>query len=239
MNTFVTGRRLARELGEWRSNAPAYRSLAERIRVLLMDGRLSSGAKLPAERELSQALDLSRTTVAAAYSKLREDGFLDSVRGSGSTLRLPGLERGEHGLHPGLTLDFTKATTPAYPGLQAAYASALSELPRYLSHDGFDMVGLPDLREAIAQSFCDRGLPTSADQIMVTVGAQHALNLVARTLYSPANASSWNSPRIRTPWTRLRPWALAYWLFPCGRSPAGICNRHSCKSAAPLRAWPT
>ena len=185
MNTFVTGRRLARELGEWRSNAPAYRSLAERIRVLLMDGRLSSGAKLPAERELSQALDLSRTTVAAAYSKLREDGFLDSVRGSGSTLRLPGLERGEHGLHPGLTLDFTKATTPAYPGLQAAYASALSELPRYLSHDGFDMVGLPDLREAIAQSFCDRGLPTSADQIMVTVGAQHALNLVARTLYSP------------------------------------------------------
>ncbi|MDD0858079.1 winged helix-turn-helix domain-containing protein [Arthrobacter alpinus] len=131
MNTFVTGRRLARELGEWRSNAPAYRSLAERIRVLLMDGRLSSGAKLPAERELSQALDLSRTTVAAAYSKLREDGFLDSVRGSGSTLRLPGMERGEHGLHPGLTLDFTKATTPAYPGLQAAYASALSELPRY------------------------------------------------------------------------------------------------------------
>ncbi|MBP2414647.1 DNA-binding transcriptional MocR family regulator [Arthrobacter stackebrandtii] len=185
MNTFVTGRRLARELGEWRSNGPAYKALAERIRVLLLDGRLASGARLPAERELSQALELSRTTVAAAYSKLRDDGFLDSVRGSGSTLRLPGRERGEHALHPGLPLDFTKATAPAYPGLHAAYAAAVEELPAYLSHDGFDLVGLPDLREAIAQHYRDRGLPTSADQVMVTVGAQHALNLVTRTLYSP------------------------------------------------------
>ncbi len=185
MNTFVTGRRLARELGEWRSSGPAYKALAERIRVLLLDGRLASGAKLPAERELSQALELSRTTVAAAYSKLRDDGFLDSVRGSGSTLRLPGRERGEHALHPGLPLDFTKATAPAYPGLHAAYSAAVEELPGYLSNDGFDLVGLPDLREAIAQHYRDRGLPTSADQVMVTVGAQHALNLVTRTLYSP------------------------------------------------------
>lgn len=185
MNTFVTGRRLARELGEWRSNAPAYQSLAGRIRVLLMDGRLASGAKLPAERELSHALELSRTTVAAAYAKLRDDGFLESVRGSGSTLRLPGRERGEHALHSGLSFDFTKATAPAYPGLQAAYAGALEELPNYLTHDGFDLLGLPDLREAIAHSYRDRGLPTTAEQIMVTIGAQHALNLVTRTLYSP------------------------------------------------------
>ncbi|MGA7203614.1 MAG: PLP-dependent aminotransferase family protein [Specibacter sp.] len=185
MNTFVTGRRLARELGEWRSAGPAYRALADRIRVLLMDGRLSSGARLPAERELSNALDLSRTTVAAAYSKLRDDGYLASVRGSGSTLILPGRERGEHAVHQGLSLDFTKATAPAYPGLAAAYAAAAEEIPAYLGRDGFDMVGLPDLREAIAQDYRDRGLPTSADQVMVTIGAQHALNLVTRTLYSP------------------------------------------------------
>lgn len=185
MNTFVTGRRLARELGEWRSMGPAYRALADRIRVLLMDGRLSSGTRLPAERELSNALELSRTTVAAAYSKLRDDGYLASVRGSGSTLLLPGRERGEHTLHNGLPLDFTKATAPAYPGLAAAYLTAAQEMPGYLTHDGFDMLGLPDLREAIAQSYRDRGLPTSAEQIMVTVGAQHALNLVTRTLYSP------------------------------------------------------
>jgi DNA-binding transcriptional MocR family regulator len=185
MNTLVTGRRLARELGEWRSTGPAYRALADRIRVLLMDGRLASGTRIPAERELSGALGLSRTPVAAAYSKLRDDGYLASVRGSGSTLVLPGLERGDHAPGSGLPLDFTKAVTLAYPGVAAAYAAAIEQLPAYLAHDGFDMVGMPDLREAIAQSYRNRGLPTSAEQIMVTTGAQHALNLVTRSLYSP------------------------------------------------------
>jgi DNA-binding transcriptional MocR family regulator len=185
MNTLVTGRRLARELGEWRSTGPAYRALADRIRVLLMDGRLASGTRIPAEREHSGALGLSRTTVAAAYSKLRDDGYLASVRGSGSTLVLPGLERGDHAPGSGLPLDFTKAVTLAYPGVAAAYAAAIEQLPAYLAHDGFDMVGMPDLREAIAQSYRNRGLSTSAEQIMVTTGAQHALNLVTRSLYSP------------------------------------------------------
>lgn len=175
---------MARELGEWRGTGPAYRCLAERIRVLLMDGRLASGSRLPAERELSQALDLSRTTVAAAYAKLRSDGFLESVRGSGSSLQLPGRDRGLHRVHNGLALDFTKSTAPAYPGLSAAYAAAVDKLPAHLGHDGFDMLGLPELREAIAQNFSDRGLPTSPDQIMVTIGAQHALHLVTRTVFS-------------------------------------------------------
>ncbi|MCQ9165806.1 MULTISPECIES: PLP-dependent aminotransferase family protein [unclassified Arthrobacter] len=184
MNSLVTGRRLARELGEWRSSGPAYRALADRIRVLLLDGRLSSGTRLPAERELSGALELSRTTVAAAYSKLRDDGYLASVRGSGSIVILPGRERGEHTGGNGLPLDFTKAITSAYPGLAAAYSDAVEVLPGYLGHDGFDMVGLPDLREAIAQHYRDRGLPTSAGEIMVTTGAQHALNLVTVSLHS-------------------------------------------------------
>lgn len=185
MNGLVSGRRLARELGEWRQSGPAYRALAERIRVLLLDGRLSSGARLPAERELSQALNLSRTTVAAAYSNLRDGGFLASVRGSGSTLTLPGRERGEHAVHNGLLLDFSKATAPAYPGLAEVFSTVAEEMPHYLGLDGFDMLGLPQLREEIAEYYNDRGAPTSPDQIMVTVGAQHALNLVTRTLYSP------------------------------------------------------
>jgi DNA-binding transcriptional MocR family regulator len=84
-----------------------------------------------------------------------------------------------------MPLDFSKATAHAYPGLAAAFTAAAREMPAYLAHDGFDLVGLPDLREGIAQTYRDRGLPTSADNIMVTIGAQHALNLVARTLYSP------------------------------------------------------
>lgn len=184
MNTLVTGRKLSREMGEWRKQGPVYLALADRIRLLLLDGRLASGTRLPAERELSQALEISRTTVAAAYSRLREDGFLASTRGSGSTLLLPGRDRGFHTNHSGLSLDFSKATAPAFPGLLSAYSQAMEELPAYLGDDGFDMLGLPELREAIAQDYEKRGLPTSPEQIMVTIGAQHALNLVTRTIFS-------------------------------------------------------
>ncbi|WP_125612022.1 PLP-dependent aminotransferase family protein [Specibacter cremeus] len=184
MTSIITGRRLARDLGEWRTDAPAYRALADRIRLLLLDGRLATGTRIPAERDLSGALDLSRTTVAAAYAKLRDDGYLVSVRGSGSTLALPGGRRGEHEPAGRLPLDFTKATAPAFPGLAAAFARAADQITGYLGHDGFDMVGLPDLREAIAGHYRDRGVPTDPDQVMVTIGAQHALSLVTRTLHS-------------------------------------------------------
>ena len=63
---------------------PAYRALADGIRLLVLDGRVPGAARLPAERELALALSVSRTTVAAAYEALRTEGFLESRRGAGS-----------------------------------------------------------------------------------------------------------------------------------------------------------
>ena len=68
---------------------PAYRTLADRVRAAVLDGRLAVGTGLPSERELSAAIGVSRTTVNAAYAQLREQGWLVSRRGSGSTVRLP------------------------------------------------------------------------------------------------------------------------------------------------------
>lgn len=68
---------------------PAYRALAARIRGAVLDGRLAIDTGLPSERDLALGMSLSRTTVAAAYALLREEGWLESRRGSGSRLRLP------------------------------------------------------------------------------------------------------------------------------------------------------
>ncbi|RFA06952.1 hypothetical protein B7R21_17720 [Subtercola boreus] len=86
----VSARSLVLSLGDWAGDGPAYRALADRIRLLVLDGRILVGSRLPAERELSTRLELSRSTVAAAYRELREAGFLTSVRGSGSVTRIPG-----------------------------------------------------------------------------------------------------------------------------------------------------
>ncbi|MCI0157317.1 PLP-dependent aminotransferase family protein [Leifsonia shinshuensis] len=177
----LTARSLESLLGDWRSAAPGYQSLADRVRLLVLDGRIPIGTRLPAERDLAGRLELSRTTVTAAYRQLREGGFLDSVRGSGSVARLPGptlalpLAGGEG------MLDFTKAALPAAASLPAAARAAAEELPHFLPDSGYDPVGLPHLRQAIADRYTERGLPTSADQVLVTVGAQQAIALIART----------------------------------------------------------
>src|SRR3977135_4195298 len=83
---------LARELGNWRTSSrsgPAYQGLADGIRMLIIDGRLPVGARLPSERALSDTLRVSRTTVTAAYTQLREDGYLNARRGARSTTALP------------------------------------------------------------------------------------------------------------------------------------------------------
>ena len=70
-------------------SGPAYQGLADGIRMLIIDGRLPVGARLPSERALADALRVSRTTITAAYAQLRDDGYLNARRGARSTTALP------------------------------------------------------------------------------------------------------------------------------------------------------
>ncbi|MDR6610926.1 PLP-dependent aminotransferase family protein [Leifsonia sp. 1010] len=177
----LTARSLEHLLGAWRTAGASYQALADRIRLLVLDGRIPIGTRLPAERDLAGKLELSRTTVAAAYRQLREAGFIDSVRGSGSVARLPGPALPLPAVGGEGMLDFTKASLPAASTLAAAARAAAEELPHFLSDPGYDPVGLPHLRAEIAARYTSRGLPTTPDQILVTVGAQQAIALIART----------------------------------------------------------
>jgi len=193
--TSVSARSLALLLDGWRdAAAPAYVALADRIRLLVLDGRISIDTRLPAERDLAAQLDLSRTTVSATYAELREAGFLSSVRGSGSVARLPhrGIPTAEQP-EPGY-LDFTKATMQAIPALADAARRAAEQLPAYLSDSGFDPIGQPVLRAALAARYTARGLPTDPEQIMVTIGAQHAIALLSRTLLSRGDRALVETP---------------------------------------------
>lgn len=178
----ISARALESLLGEWRNGSSAYAALADRIRLLVLDGRVPTDSRLPAERDLSTRLGLSRTTVAAAYRQLRDAGFLLSVRGSGSMTRIPGGTPALTAVGGRGVLDFSKATLPALAGLADVAVLAASDLPRHLSDSGFDPVGIPELRAAIADRYRSRGLPTDPEQIMVTIGAQHAIALLARVM---------------------------------------------------------
>src|SRR3954447_24756657 len=89
MTVAVSGPYLARLLGAWRASGPAYMALARALRLLVLDGRLPLRTRLPGERELAEALGVSRTTATAAYAEPREEGVRASRRRSGSWTRLP------------------------------------------------------------------------------------------------------------------------------------------------------
>jgi DNA-binding transcriptional MocR family regulator len=167
---------------------PRYTGLARRIRDLLVEGQLPVGGKLPAERELAVALDTSRVTVASAYRVLREEGYATTRHGSGTVTELPrpSTAWGPPSVEPGL-LDLAHAAQEAAPQLLPAYQRAVAELPGLLDGHGYASTGLPELRSAIADRFTARGLPTDADQVVVTSGVGDAASVVFETLMEPGD----------------------------------------------------
>lgn len=187
MDSRISARALAAALGGWRSTEPVYEALADGVRLLCLDNRLAPHTALPAERELATALGLSRTTVAAAYRSLRDTGHIRSIRGSGS-VTLP-LERRDPGIRASApdAIDLQQASPSAWPGLAGVFAEVAGRAATLVARSGYDVVGQQALREAIAARYRDRGVPTEADQILVTPGAQSAIHLLASVLLGRAD----------------------------------------------------
>lgn len=189
--TQITASRLAQLLGMPASGTPSYAWLSDAIRLLVSDGRLLHGTRLPSERDLVTVLGLSRTTVSRAYAELAGKGYAVARRGSGTLVQVPGgpVIGGSEPMpwavdaDPGAgVIDLTCAAPSATPGLAAAVESAAARLGAYTSGMGYFPLGIPELREVIAQRFTDRGVPTSADQIIITTGALAGTAAVARAL---------------------------------------------------------
>lgn len=193
---------LLRLLGAWRaedSPEPAYRQLAQALRMLVLDGRIGLDVRLPGERELASALGLSRTTIAAAFDRLRDEGYLESRQGSGSVTRLPPgrLEQDLSAIDTppgGNVLNWTHAALPSAPGVAQAFDAAIEALPAFLGELGYDPLGLPPLRRAVAAQFERRGCPTSADQIIITNGAQQGFALLLQWLAGPGDRAVIDHP---------------------------------------------
>ena len=126
----LSARALETLLGEWRSDGSAYQALAERVRLLILDGRVPVDTRLPAERDLAERLGLSRTTVTAAYRHLREHGLVQSLRGSGSVARLPGAPSTLPAPPAADYIDFSKAAPPALPWLPDVARLAIEHAPK-------------------------------------------------------------------------------------------------------------
>lgn len=193
-------------LGAWSAGSgPLFRQLADAIAAAIDDGSIRPGSRLPPERELATALALSRSTVVAALDHLRAEGRLERRQGSGTWVParpLPTLDERQlvldrvarnplvEGVLGGRTsvVELTAAVTRGSPAvIGAAQEAVATDLPAIIGGHGYTPFGLPQLRAAIAARYTERGLPTTAAQILVTSGAQQAIALLTHTFVGPGS----------------------------------------------------
>jgi DNA-binding transcriptional MocR family regulator len=213
---------------------------AERIRQRL----LAPGARLPSVRECARRHEVSPTTVVAAYDQLLAQGLVEARRQRGFYVRAPKAEAavaGPPAASPRTPLPISATTlirgmfqppgAQPMPGLgtlpadwldQGLLASALRKVSTTLGRGALqygEPAGEARLRRVLAARLADHGIVASADQIVTSVGATHALDIVTRTLCKPGDGVLVDEPGWSVEYARLA--ALGLRVLPVPRGADG------------------
>ncbi|WP_160108467.1 PLP-dependent aminotransferase family protein [Pseudomonas izuensis] len=222
------------------------RQLYQALRMRVLDGRLASGTRLPASRDLAAALAISRNSVVRAYDQLYAEGFIEGRVGDGTYVaQLPQAKKLSTKVSTGFStglptaLSTKSADLPGVSSSKVIHSGALqrlenNHLPRPPSGPPRAFrVGVPafDLfpfdvwaklnaafwRKPDMQQLCygdpagdarlrsliaaylrsSRGMQCTAEQIVITSGAQQGISLCAQLLVEPGDGVGVENPGYR------------------------------------------
>jgi len=201
---------------------PLYVQIADQIVAAIEEGRLLTGDRLPAMRELASQLDCALVTVSQAYDLLAARGRVTARVGKGTFVadsvkadapfsrrwepdvgRFARAERRE-----GVLEQLTRATAPGAITLASGHpapetfplADFARALARTLADDPPESMqylsgtGDPDLCQTLAAALQARGCRARAQDIIVCSGAQQAADLVATVLLEQRSVVAAESP---------------------------------------------
>jgi GntR family transcriptional regulator/MocR family aminotransferase len=226
------------------------RQLYQALRVRVLDGRLASGTRLPASRDLAAALSISRNSVVRAYDQLYAEGFIEGRVGDGTYVaQLPQAAlpvkklstKVSTGFSTGLptALSTNWLDLPVVSSSKVIHSSALGRVeknhlalppsgpPRAfrVGVPAFDLFPFevwaklnaafwrkPDLQQLCygnpagderlrgliaAYLRSSRGMQCTAEQIVITSGAQQGISLCAQLLVEPGDGVGIENPGYR------------------------------------------
>ena len=226
------------------------RQLYQALRMRVLDGRLASGTRLPASRDLAAALAISRNSVVRAYDQLYAEGFIEGRVGDGTYVaQLPqnGLSSKKlstnlsTGLSTGLPTELStnQAESPGVLSSKVIHNAALMRVQEHhlpsppsgpprafrVGVPAFDLFPFevwaklnaafwrkPDLQQLCyappegdarlrgliaAYLRSSRGMQCSAEQIVITSGAQQGISLCAQLLVEPGDGVAVENPGYR------------------------------------------
>ena len=193
------------------SGKPVYQLIADAMEVDIAANRLKPGEQLPTHRELARHLNLTVRTVTRAYSEAERRGLTAGQIGRGTFVRQDALAaRRESGTIERRIIDLSSSTPPI-----SAAASFIADTMRDLAEHG-DLqtllsyppsVGTLRHRAVGAAWLSRRDWNVAPEQIVICVGAQHALMAALATVAPPASVvltEALNYPGIRRAADALR-----------------------------------
>lgn len=215
---------------------------ADRIRQRL----IGPGARLPSVRDCARRHQVSPSTVVAAYDQLLAQGLVEARRQRGFFVRGGPVEAAGPAERPSpraprLPLPISATTLirgmfqppggQPMPGLgtlpvdwldEPMLGSAIRKVSAQIGRAGLqygEPAGEQRLRRALATRLAEHGVQAHADQIVTTVGATQALDIVTRTLCKPGDSVLVDEPGWSVEYARLA--ALGMRVLPVPRGDDG------------------
>lgn len=192
------------------------------LRAGVVEGKLAPGERLPSTRELAIRLGVSRKTTLDVFERLIAEGYLRTRTGDGTFVADEMTRLSPPPAHPAAMQSanpvwdlLPEACAPASPATPPAYdfssgATDKSLFPfdqwRRCIHHALrvqargrspyhDPAGEQDLRVAVSRYLAvSRAVPSAWQDVVMTQGAQQAINLLARAALRPGDVVAMEDP---------------------------------------------
>lgn len=187
------------------SNIPLYIQLYNNIKKMIESDQLKGGEKLPSIRRLAKELNVNNITVVNAYNLLEKEGYIFSVKGSGTYVKYGNYDESQYlednrdvqmmaeGVLPISKdcINFASVSpTPELFPIEEFKQSLIEVLDRdkgnafvYPEINGFE-----PFRISISSFLNDNyRMNVDKDQVVVISGGQQGIDIITKTLVSPGD----------------------------------------------------
>lgn len=199
--------------------------IARNIARQVEEGHLMPGVRIGSVREAAATFGVSKNTIVEAYDRLVARGYLEPKRGSGFYVVRPRPKAAAiRPAHVSEAVDLVSLLREQLnqhyevrvgDGRPPAHWMEASELGRHLrlgtraaagrvDHGYGNPQGYGPLREVIAARLIERSIHVTTEQILLTFGANHALDLIVRHFVEPGDAVLVDSPGYYPLFGKLR-----------------------------------
>lgn len=199
--------------------------IARNLAAQIDRGHLTPGTRLASVRSAATEYGVSKNTLIEAYDRLVSQGYLEAKRGSGFFVSLPRPKASPatRPAHVSEAIDLVSLLREQLnqryevrvgDGRPPATWMEASELGRHLKlstrasehieHGYGEPQGYAPLRELIAGRLIERSIHVGAEQVLLTFGANHALDLIIRHFVEPGETVLVDSPGYYPLFGKLR-----------------------------------